>query len=81
MMTTLRRMTRALKSHGRAAILAACALSFALQVTPVWAQAPGAMPAPEGRGYTVQYIMVVLLSAMAVGAVCKSSYRQAKNEE
>ena len=59
------------------ALVCACVLWSA---STAWAQPP-ATPGPAGRGYTIQYILVVLLSGMAVAAVCKSSYRQAKDEE
>jgi hypothetical protein len=54
--------------------LAACLLYS----SPVFAQG-GAEP-PSGRGYLLPYMLVVLLSGMAVWSVCKSSLRQGKEE-
>lgn len=37
---------------------------------------------PPERGYTIQYLLVGGLMAMAIAAVCKSAYRhQAEGEE
>jgi hypothetical protein len=57
-----------------------CALGVLSHTCTAWAQIPGGEP-PAGRGYTIQYILVVVLSGMAMAAVCKSSYRHAKDEE
>jgi hypothetical protein len=75
----LRRCTRFSLRH--LSVAAAALFGILVDAASAWAQAPGAPEAPAGRGYTMQYLLVVLLAAMAVGAVCKSSMRHAKDEE
>lgn len=51
-----------------------------LACSAAYAQGQGAMAPPE-RGYTIQYLLVGGLMAMAVAAVCKSAYRHSADGE
>lgn len=68
---------------GTPLLRAAVAIWLLTTTASVWAQEVaeyGAAAPPEERGFTVQYVLVFVLMALSVAAVCKPSFRQGKEE-